>query len=370
VSSGGSGSGGSGGGGSSGGIASGSSSGASSSSGGGTTSGSSGGGSSSGSTHDGGSPGINWGYSVPSSDLGTPVTLTATTFQVAPGAEVFKCQVFANPFSGVNTDIVKMEGTMSTGSHHFFLFNLSAAEAAVEPAVGTLGNCTGNGLEFHPFPYLSQQPVWNVAFPQAADGSPMGYPIVGGNSLMINVHYLNTGTTTINATATIKLYPAKPGVVTTHVGSIFLNQTGMSIPPTPMTSPIISSATWIGDGTLPANYNIITSWQHMHYTSLKFNAMTNGTSFYTDTNWDSPNLYFHAPGMTEPTTATGPKQSVPMTNSQSITWECTYYNPTSATLTFGDFAQKSVMCIYIGQYYPANASAPDIVYVGGVATNH
>ncbi len=54
---------------------------------------------------------------------------------------------------------------MSAGSHHFFLFNMTSAEAAVEPPVGTLGDCAGKGLEFHPFPFLSQQPDWTVSYP-------------------------------------------------------------------------------------------------------------------------------------------------------------------------------------------------------------
>ena len=101
--------------------------------------------------------------------------------------------MFPNPFGGVATDLLTMHGTMSKGSHHFFLFNLSALEAAVEPAVGTLGDCAGKGIEFHPFPYLSQQPDWTTNFPIDTNGVPMGYPLLGANYLMINVHYLNTG---------------------------------------------------------------------------------------------------------------------------------------------------------------------------------
>jgi hypothetical protein len=326
--------------------------------------GSSGGGSSSGGAHDGGGNGINWGTQIPSSELGTPVTLTAASFQVAPGAEVYKCQVFANPFAGVTTDIVKMHGVMSAGSHHFFLFNISGAEAVVEPPQGTIGDCAGKGLEFHPFPFLSQQADWSVGYPTAADGSPMGYPLVGQNLLMINVHYLNTSSAPINAQVTITLTPAKPGVVKTHVGTIFLNNTTASVPASvPMTSPIHTTMTWVGDATLPATYSIFTSWQHMHRTALKFTATTNGNTFYTDTNWDSPNLYIHAANMTEPPTATGLRNAIPMTNSQSITWDCSYYNDQAVALTFGDSALSNIMCIYLGQYYPASPTAPDIVYV-------
>ena len=55
----------------------------------------------------------------------------------------------------------------------------------------------------------------------------MGYPLVAANGLMMNAHYLNTGTTATTPTVSITIYPAKAGVVTTHVGSIFLNNTAV-----------------------------------------------------------------------------------------------------------------------------------------------
>jgi len=314
---------------------------------------------------DGGGHGLTWGTQIPASELGETVTLTATPFQVAAGAEVYKCQVFANPFNGVNTDIVSMHGTMSAGSHHFFLFNMTAAAAAVEPAVGTLGNCLGGGIEFHPFPFLSQQPDWTVNYPTDSNGAPMGYPLVGANYLMINAHYLNTSSEAIMANVSITITPAKAGVVQTHVGSLFLNQTTLSVPATATEqSPYQATMTWNGDpGTVPASYNILTSWSHMHQWGLKFTASTGSNTFYTETNWDSPSLYIHAPNMPEPTTATGPTAPIVMNGNPPITWTCSYFNNTGATLTFGDSAQSNVMCIYIGQYYPADATNPDDIAV-------
>jgi hypothetical protein len=353
--------------GSSGGATSGSSSGASdgSSGSGGSSSGGSSSGSSSGSSGaaDAGTHGIDWGTNLVPTDLAPTVTLTAIPFQVAAGAEVYMCQVFANPFGGVNTDIVSMHGTMSQGSHHFFLFSMTALNTAVEPAVGTLGPCAGKGLEFHPFPFLSQQPDWSINYPSDSNGKPMGYPLIGTNQLMINVHYLNTGSTPIMANVSITLTPAKAGVVQTHVGSLFLNQGSLSVPASAtVQSPSDSAATWSGGGGVPSSYSIFTSWSHMHRWGLKLSAKTGSDTFYTETNWDSPNLYIHAPGMPEPATATGPTTAVQMTGNPSITWDCSYYNDTGATLTFGDSALTNVMCIYIGQYYPASATAPDIVY--------
>ncbi|MGH7437682.1 MAG: hypothetical protein ACRENE_18545, partial [Polyangiaceae bacterium] len=309
-----------------------------------------------------GAGGINWGTQVPCSDVGKPVTLSVAPFQVPAGGEVFLCQVFPNPYGGVNTDILSMHWVMSKGSHHFFLFNMTSLEAAVEPAQGTLGNCAGAGLEFHPFPFLSQQPDWTVNFPTDSSGAPMGYPLVGQNLLMINIHYLNTGSTSITANVSIDITPAKPNVVKTHVGTLFLNQTGISVPASATTAaPYEATKTWNGDGSLAANYTLFTSWSHMHQWATKFTTTTGGKTIYTETNWDSPNIFIHSPNMPEPGTATGTQSLIPMTNTQSITWDCTYTNDTGATLTFGDSANKNVMCIYLGQYYPASATAPDII---------
>lgn len=349
------------GGGSSGGGSSGAGSSDASTSGG--SSGGSGGGASSGSTSSGGSSG-GAGYgggTIPAADKGTAVTLTAMPFDVPAGAEYYKCQVFANPFGGVATDILSLHGTMSAGSHHFFLFNETSVEVAVEPPIGTIGDCAGKGLEFHPFPFLSQQPDWTVSYPIDSAGIPMGYPLLGANYVMINVHYLNTSSKTITANVKITITPAKAGVVKTHVGTIFLNQTQMSVPATAtVQSPVHTTSTWGGDpNALPTSYSIFTSWSHMHKWGLKFTASTGSNTFYTETNWDSPNLYIHEPHVPEPPTATGPTSPIQMTASSPITWDCTYYNDTGATLMFGDSAQTAVMCMYLGQYYPANPSAPD-----------
>jgi hypothetical protein len=53
-----------------------------------------------------------------------------------------------------------------------------------------------------------------------------------------------------------------------------------------------------------------------------------------------------------------------MSGSTPITWSCSYYNDTGGTLSFGESAIKSVMCIYMGQYYPVvDPKKPDLIEV-------
>jgi hypothetical protein len=298
------------------------------------------------------------------SDIDQTVTLSVQPFTVPAGAEVYMCQVFANPFSS-EADLVWMQGVMSKGSHHFFLFSIDPLSTLVGGYSTSLSPCPKAGFEFHPFPFLSQQPVWTVQYPPAPDGSLMGYPLQPSNFLMINVHYLNPGSAPIQATASIALKSAKPGVVKTHVGSLFLSQGNLSIPPSATRSnPTISTSVWNGNplaASPDGSYSIFASWSHMHKWGLELWASSNDQTFYSETNWSEPGLFWHLPGYSNPTTAMGNATPVAMTAAQAISWSCKDYNDTGAPLAFGESALTNVMCIYVASYYPANPDSPDVL---------
>jgi hypothetical protein len=240
-----------------------------------------------------------------------------------------------------------MVGQMSTGSHHFFVFNMDPTTGRNTAA--PFGVCPGLGLEFHPYIYLSQQPNWTVTYPE----EDMGYPLVAANGLMMNVHFLNATSQDMQAQATITITAAKPGIVTKRVGNLFLNNEAMTVPVTPKSNPI-----WISSSNTPIvnfNYEILQSWSHMHQWGLDFTAsLGTAAPFYNEPNWNSPPVVNHNP-------------PIQVTAGTSLTWACQYYNDTGATLLFGDSAVKNVMCIYFGMYYPAVPATtlgyPDIVNV-------
>ena len=289
--------------------------------------------------------------SIPDAEMAQSVTLTVTPFTVQPGDEVYMCQQFSNPFGGQDADIVEIDGQMSAGSHHFFIFNMApdtgqTTTAPIEP-------CPAGGLEFFPYIYLDQTTEpWDVAYPEPT----MGYPLVGTNGLMMNVHFLNATSTAIEAEATATIHTAKPGVVTTHVGNLFLNNQAMSVPAnTPESAPVWQSASNTPITTF--DYNILQSWSHMHQYGLKFEATLSPstTPFYTETQWNAPPVVNYWPN------------PIAVPSGTQFTWQCQYYNPTGATMTFGESAVNNVMCIYFGQYYPAvppsTPGYPDIVNV-------
>jgi len=86
----------------------------------------------------------------------------------------------------------------------------------------------------------------------------------------------------------------------------------------------------------------------MHQYALEFQASSNGNVFYDSKQWNEPPLTLHTPYLQMPAGA-------------QITWQCNYYNPTTSTMGFGDSAVTNDMCIYMGQYFPADPNNPDYI---------
>jgi hypothetical protein len=284
--------------------------------------------------------------SIPDAELATSVSMTITPFVVKAGDEVYMCQWFANPFGGNDVDIVEIDGQMSQGSHHFFVFDMQPSTGQTTASPETA--CPAAGLEFFPYIYLSQQPNWDVTYPQA----DMAYPLAGQDGLMMNVHFLNASTEDIQATATVTIRTANPTDIKTYVGNLFLNNQAIAVPPTPMTSPpyaVTASAT----PPIPYDYYLLQSWSHMHQYGTNFTASVAGTQVYQTTNWNNPPVFNHSPPISVP-------------QGSAFSWTCDYYNPTLSTMYFGDSAATDDMCIYFGQFYPALSIAnggPDYVNV-------
>jgi hypothetical protein len=242
-------------------------------------------------------------------------------FVVPPGGEVFKCQNFENPF-GADVDIVESEHTMSTGSHHMFVFH--QAGAFDDP----LQSCSG--LEYARYIHASQRPHQIFAYP---DGMGRRLPLTDG--LRIQVHYLNTTDQPVTAKVAVTLHT---GTVTTYVGQLFMNTLAVSIPP--------RSAGSAGSAcAVPPGISLLGAASHMHRSGTHFKAQTDdGRAIYETTEWSEPPLHVYTPPFAvSPGTA--------------IQYHCDYQNDTDSTLTFGESAATNEMCIFSADYFPAKDGA-------------
>jgi Copper type II ascorbate-dependent monooxygenase, C-terminal domain len=259
---------------------------------------------------------------------GHAVTLTLDPFTVPAGGEVYRCQNFANPFGGVDTDVQEFESHMAAGSHHMLLFyKAGAPDGALEPC---------SGLEFAATPYGSQTLNDSLTFPPGVAAL-----IPGSDGLRIQSHYLNTTASVINAHVEVILHPAAPGSVMNQAGVLFVVDTDIAVPPT-------ASTLNTDDCTLPVDMNMIRAGSHMHMHGIDFTSTIAGETVYDTTTWSDPVPAKFAPPMV-------------FHAGDPLHFACSFDNNTSTTLTFGESALTDEMCIFTASFYP---TLPGVATIG------
>lgn len=249
---------------------------------------------------------------------GETKTLALTSFAVAPGAEVYKCQTFANPFGG-SVDIDRFESHMTPGSHHLLVFfKDGASDDALE-------SCSG--LEFAPGPYGSQRPDDALDYP-----SGVAVPLSRTRGLRLQAHYLNASTAPLQVSVSVTIRVAKPGAIGNRAGVIFFNNLDLDI--APGTSTVEKSC------LVPYEVKMIRAAGHMHQHGVRFLARSGSTTLFETTEW----------GDVQPALFDPPRT---IAGGSRIEFSCTYQNDTGMNLRFGESARSDEMCVFTGQFYPS-----------------
>lgn len=263
-------------------------------------------------------------------------TFTTEQFSVPPGAEVYKCQDFQNPF-GKDIDILYSESFMAPGSHHMFAFRGS-----------TYNNNTGlsdcSGLQIAEYIHTAQTPQQIYTYPPG-----VGRFLAASDGIRLQSHYINTTTSTINAQVSVTVNYVDPSQVQAHAAAIFLNNiSGIHV--IPGASTISSTAAMPNyGGFMGVPLEVIGAGSHMHKRGVNFVAnVVGGPQIYQTTDWDEPvGVAFDPPMELAP--------------GSSIQWACSYQNDTGSTLGFGESAATNEMCIFTAVYYPAPGGMSIIV---------
>jgi hypothetical protein len=259
------------------------------------------------------------------------VTLTTETVTLLPGEEIFKCQNFENPFGGTDVAIVQSESFM-TASHHMHVFYLdTSANAPIQ-------DCSG--LEFGRLIHGAQTPQVLSSYPEG-----LGKRIPGSNGIRIQVHLFNTTDQPLESSVSVVLHYTDPSAITAEVASLYMNQPFLNVPAQ-------STGQASGSCTLPRDANVLWAVSHMHQYATHFVATaTTGEQIYEGTDWDEPEARVFSPPLL-------------LRAGTRIDYRCSYDNPTSTALTFGDSAQFNEMCILSAAYYPAPNGEPILCMTG------
>ncbi len=246
---------------------------------------------------------------------------------------------------------------MSYGSsHHFIVFQGgSGVFAGASQPNGTIQSCAfGAGT----WVYATSTPgeVVGMQMPKG-----VGLPFSAGTQLILNMHFINTGTTALYPKVKFNILFAeniqyKAGVMVSFNNSI-------DVPAATAAGP--GQQTVKGTCTAPAgsNFFIMSTHTHKHATAAIVTYNSGGTSeeivhtgpettYPTDqeqgsgTDWEHPGVaQWLAPSFL--TTKLG----------DSFTYSCAYTNTDSTPVTVGETAASNEMCMAIGYYYPAGTTS-------------
>jgi hypothetical protein len=259
-------------------------------------------------------------------------------FDLAPGQEVFKCYRIAVPPSA-EFPVGEWDGQMSAGSHHFILYRSGGDAMATEAGVLTNGACT-QGFGGTTWLYTQGSPRGHLQFP---DGVAM--TLAAKEKLNFDMHYINTGTTTIHARIVLNVNKVKAAMFEKADAQISFN-IGISVP-------AHGTQTVQGDCTpvAGAKYFVMQTHTHKFATLAVVNRkLANGTmgeELVRTTDWDNPtaHIWQAAPFLT-------------FQPGEKFHYSCSYKNDTNATVSVGISADVNEMCMAEAYFFPASTSTP------------
>jgi copper type II ascorbate-dependent monooxygenase-like protein len=259
-------------------------------------------------------------------------TISVPEFTLQPGEEKFYCYYTTLPVTA-DTGVKAYTSDMTPGSHHMILFFLPAA---TQPD-GTLAECAsfgggGGGLATIPiFAYASQAPH---AEQQMPDG--VGVALAAQQPVLVNMHYFNITDQPIVAKVAIDVHTYKPETTYTPAHAYVTFNTQIAIPPQ-------KAAAAEGTCDVPANANFILMSTHSHRYTTSARVL------------DGSNLVLETKDYEHAAVASWTSAPFQQFASGKLTYHCDYYNPTSTTITVGESALTSEMCMAAGYFFPATS---------------
>lgn len=304
--------------------------------------------SSSGNADDGGSAlmpsrGCGQGTScTPSDDSAAPAAADGFQFvlksgqvTIEPNQEAYYCYYKTIPGSAA-IEVGAFQSWMSKGaSHHFITYQ---GDAASSPD-GTLNVCPGVAGKWVYATSVAGETI-ELKMPDT-----VGLNMAAGTQLILNMHFINPGTTPLMPNLKLNVLYAKN--VQYQAGTMISFNTAIDVPPANANGP--GTQTVRGTCTAPvgSKFFAVTSHTHKHAVVTDVNFISGGqtTNIVHTTDWESPDVgLWYAPDF------------LTVNQGDSFSYSCSYSNSTSTAVTVGETAASNEMCMAIGYYFPAGSA--------------
>jgi hypothetical protein len=253
--------------------------------------------------------------------------------EVPSASEFHRCQLVELP-TDADVDVVGISHSYSLGSHHFLVFrtDLDAIPTDLQGQYDCVNGSEAIMQHTSGVLYGAQSPTGMVRFPPG-----VGLHASARQVLLMQVHYLNTSSASLNAEATLSFTTVPAGQIATQAGFMTFYDPFIYLPP----KSTASSGFRCG---ISQDITLLIASTHYHQrgTGMKvwFDPdMTTRTDLplYETHDWQHSQNF------------EGPKD---VAGGSVVRMQCDYVNPDPAEVFQGPNAATSEMCVLGAVYYP------------------
>ncbi|HLK37954.1 MAG TPA: hypothetical protein VKU41_14435 [Polyangiaceae bacterium] len=281
---------------------------------------------------------------APPPDQGIQFETPDGAYMVAPGQEIFPNFCVTVP---KDVQVGGYQSWMSAGSsHHFIVYKGGTASPG--------GQCA---FAFN-WIYASSTPG-QVITENMPPG--VGMAIAANTQLVLNMHFINPGSTTLSAKIKFNLLFAKN--VQYQAGTMISFNTSINIPAATASGPGTQTVSGTCTAPVGAQFFTMSTHTHKHATDAWVEYVHNGqateivhtgaTANYpadqepgTGTDWEHPGVgLWTAPNF------------LTVQSGDSFNYHCSYSNTGPSPVTVGETAATNEMCMAVGYYFPAGAAS-------------
>jgi hypothetical protein len=255
--------------------------------------------------------------------------LSSGQITIQPGSEGYYCLYKTIPGNAA-VDVGAFQSWMSPGSsHHFITFQQTASQAD-----GTIQQCaigTGNWV-------YATSVAGQIIELKMPDG--VGLNMVANTQLILNMHFVNTGSTPVSPTLKLNVIYAQN--VQYHAGTMISFNAGINVPAGGMQT-VRGTCT----ASAGSKFFVMTTHTHKHATAADVNYIHGGQTqnIVHTSDWENPDVgVWTAPNFL--TVGAG----------DSFSYSCAYANTGTVAVTVGETAAYNEMCMAIGYYFPTGSA--------------
>jgi hypothetical protein len=261
---------------------------------------------------------------------GMTYDMTIGPIMLAPGEERIAC-IDQKLATTAAIDMVKITSDMTLGGHHLVFYKSGATAEQTTPfTCQTFRDITNGTVPL----YIAQKQHTELNFPTG-----VAYSMPAAQMVRIELHFLNATAAAMPVTGTVHISDATAGTVTDHANLMFYGNLKIAIPANSMAT--VGPTFRKFAATTPKIFGL-TGHTHQRGTSVTIElasaATGTGTNEWMNTDWAEPPLTIFNPPLMP-------------TAGQGFRYTCTYNNPTSSPITFGEGVNDE-MCFMWAYYYP------------------